>query len=318
MKIIIAGGTGQVGEILSRSLKSKGHEIRILSRNGVKELPFVQWDGCTLGDWRQEIDGSDVVINLAGRSVNCRYTEQNMKQVMLSRVNSTRVVGEAIAKSKQPPSVWLQMSTATIYAHSFDRANDEEAGEIGGSEIGVPSYWGYSIEIAKAWEKTLMEAQVPNTRKIAMRSAMVMSPDKGGIFDVLSRLVRFGLGGSVGGGKQFVSWIHDEDFTRAIEFLISKNDLNGVVNLSSPNPLQQREFMAILRAAFGVTVGLPATKWMAEIGALVLRTDTELLLKSRKVVPTRLLNSGFRFEYSDWAKAAQNLESRHNPARSRI
>ncbi len=323
MKIVIAGGSGQIGEILTREFKAKGHEIRILSRTDAKGLPFVKWDGRTLGDWRNEIDGSDVVICLAGRSVNCRYTDENLRQMMDSRVESTRVIGEAIAQSKRPPAVWLQMSTATIYAHSFDQANDEENGVIGGKEIDAPAYWSYSIDIAKAWEKTLMDAPTPTsqniqTRKIAMRTAMVTSPDKAGIFDLLFRLVRFGLGGPVGNGKQFISWIHETDFVRAIEFLISRNDIEGAVNLAAPGPLPQREFMSILRKTAGVHIGLPATKWMAEIGAFILRTDTELLLKSRRVIPTRLLNSGFKFEFSDWKKAALNLVSRHRADRKKL
>jgi hypothetical protein len=284
----------------------------------VNDQGFVKWDGRRLGEWQNELDGSDVVINLAGRSVNCRYTKQNLREMMRSRIDSTRIIGEAIAHAKKPPSVWLQMSTATIYAHSFDKANDEETGKIGGNEPNVPAYWNYSIEIAQAWEKTLFEAPTPRTRKVAMRSAMVMSPDKGGIFDVLFWLVRLGLGGPVGGGKQYVSWIHEKDFVNAVHFMISRNELSGVVNLASPGPLPQRQFMAAIRAAAGIPIGLPATKWMAEIGAFFLRTDTELLLKSRRVIPTRLLSEGFQFQFTDWKDAAKDLVDRHRSARSKI
>ncbi|SFQ99089.1 hypothetical protein SAMN04488564_101779 [Lentzea waywayandensis] len=304
MKIVIPGGTGQVGGVLTRALKAAGHEVVIISRNA-----GVRWDGHTLGRWAQEIDGADVVINLAGRSVSCRYTAENLQQMMRSRVDSARVVGEAIAKADDPPAVWLQMSTATIYAHRFDAANNEETGVIGGREPDVPGYWAYSVEIAKRWEAELNEADTPSTRKIALRSAMVMSPDRGGVFDYLSWLARLGLGGPVAGGRQYVSWIHDDDFVRAVALLI-REPIAGAVNLAAPNPLPQREFMRDLRQAWNVPVGLPATRWMAGIGAFALRTDTELLLKSRRVVPGRLEQAGFEFHFPNWREAAQNLAER--------
>ena len=310
MKIVIPGGTGKVGGILTRAFRAKGHEVVVLSREGEGRDGLVSWDGRTLGDWAREIDGSDAVINLAGRSVDCRYTDANLQEMMRSRVDSARVVGQAIGQAKKPPRVWLQMSTATIYAHRFDKPNDEATGQIGGSEPDVPEYWGFSIEIAKAWEDELAKAQTPKTRKVAMRTAMVMSPDKGSIFDVLLRMVRLGLGGPIGGGAQFVSWICDLDFVRAVEFLMERDDLSGAVNLASPQPLPQREFMKAIRDAWGVPIGLPAAKWMAEIGAFFLRTDTELLFKSRRVVPGRLLDAGFVFEYSDWPAAAADIVRR--------
>lgn len=220
------------------------------------------------------------------------------------------VVGEAIAKAARPPKLWLQMSTATIYAHRFDAANDEYDGLIGGSERGVPGYWAYSVKIARNWEAAHERAATPDTRKIALRSAMVMSPDRGGVFDVLSWLARLGLGGPVAGGRQYVSWIHDRDFTRAIRFLIERDDLTGAVNLAAPGPLPQRQFMGELRSAWRMPVGLPATKWMAEIGAFAIRSDTELLLKSRRVTPGRLTDAGFTFDYPQWQTAAVELVSR--------
>jgi uncharacterized protein (TIGR01777 family) len=270
----------------------------------------IGWDGRALGPWADAIDGTDVVINLAGRSVSCRYTAENLRAMMDSRVDSTRVVGEAIAAAARPPRVWLQMSTATVYAHRFDAAHDEATGVIGGSEAGVPDYWAYSVEIAENWERAQAEAPTPATRKVALRSAMVMSPDRGGVFDVLSRLVRLGLGGPVAGGAQYVSWIHDEDFVRAVEFLIARDDIEGPVNLASPGPLPHRDFMRALRTAWGVPVGLPATRWMAELGAFALRSDTELLLKSRRVVPGRLRAAGFVFAYPEWERAATSLVQR--------
>lgn len=270
----------------------------------------IGWDGATLGPWAAAIDGCDVVINLAGRSVSCRYTAENLRAMMDSRVDSARVIGKAIAAAARPPRVWLQMSTATVYAHRFDTAHDETTGVIGGSEAGVPDYWAYSVEIAENWERAQAEAPTPVTRKVALRSAMVMSPDRGGVFAVLSRLARLGLGGPVAGGAQYVSWIHDEDFVRAVEFLISRDDLQGPVNLASPGPLPHRDFMRALRTAWGVPVGLPATRWMAELGAFALRSDTELLLKSRRVVPGRLHAAGFAFAYPEWESAATSLVQR--------
>ncbi|MFE1951606.1 TIGR01777 family oxidoreductase [Streptomyces sp. NPDC059524] len=306
MKIVIPGGTGQVGAVLKRALADAGHKVVVLTRHARHEGE-VQWDGRTLGPWAAEVDGSDVVINLAGRSVSCRYTAANLQEMMDSRVDSTRVVGAAIAGAARPPRVWLQMSTATVYSHRFDAPNDEATGVIGGTEPCVPNYWAYSVEIAKAWEQAQQQAETPATRKVALRSAMVMSPDPGGVFAVLLGLARLGLGGPVAGGAQYVSWIHEHDFVRAVEFLIDREDITGPVNLAASHPLPQRAFMRALRSAWGVPVGLPATKWMAELGAFALRTDTELLLKSRRVVPGRLVQAGFDFQYAHWPQAADEL-----------
>jgi uncharacterized protein (TIGR01777 family) len=309
VKVVIPGGTGQVGTILDRALTAQGHEVLLLTRSPKGERQ-VYWDGSTLGDWAEQIDGSDVVINLAGRTVNCRYTPENLETMMSSRVESARVVGEAIAKAGRPPKLWMQMSTATIYAHRFDAANDEDGGLIGGDEPGAPGYWAYSVKIARNWEAAQEQAATPGTRKIALRTASVMSPDRGGAFDVLSWLARLGLGGPIAGGRQYVSWIHDRDLARAIQFLIERDDLAGPVNLAAPGPLPQREFMRELRSAWRIPVGLPATKWMAEIGAFALRSDTELLLKSRRVIPGRLADAGFTFDYPQWPAAAADLAAR--------
>lgn len=309
MKIVIPGGTGQVGGILRRAFGAAGHEVVVLTRrpDGPGE---VAWDGLTLGAWTGHIEGCDAVVNLAGRSVSCRYTPENLKQMMDSRVLSARVVGRAIAEAERPPRVWLQMSTATIYAHRYDAANDEASGVIGGAEPGVPGYWGFSVDIARDWEHEQEVAETPDTRKVALRSAMVMSPDRGGVFDYLSWMARLGLGGPVAGGRQYISWIHGRDFVRAVEFLIARDDLAGPVNLAAPEPLPQREFMRFLRDRWRMPLGLPATAWMAEIGAWVLRSDTELLLKSRRVVPGRLLDAGFAFEFADWSAASADLVAR--------
>jgi uncharacterized protein (TIGR01777 family) len=311
LRIVLAGGSGQVGTVLARHFHNQGNDVVVIARRAAN-APWrsAVWDGAALGRWTDEVDGADVVVNLAGRNVNCRYTEANRREILDSRVQTTKLIGEAIARSQKPPALWMNMSTATIYRHALDRAMDETTGELGGNEPSVPDTWKFSIKVATAWEDSFFSANVDKTRKIALRSAMVMSPDHGGVFDTLLRLVRFGLGGASGSGRQFVSWIHDLDFVRAIDFLIENSQLDGVVNLSSPAPLPNAEFMTILRRAWGVGVGLPASRWMLEFGALFLRTETELILKSRRVVPGRLLEHGFKFEFADWQEAARDLVER--------
>ena len=308
MKIVIPGGSGQVGRVLARYFHAKGDEVTVLSRTNRRE-PWlvVPWDGQTLDRWATVIDGADVVINLAGRSVNCRYTAANRSSILLSRVESTKAIGRAIAQASRPPRIWLQASTATIYAHRYDAPNDERTGVLGGTEEGVPHAWRFSIDVATAWERTLNEAETPNTRKVLLRLAMAMIPDRGGTFDTLLRLVRLGLGGKVGDGRQYVSWIHDLDFIHAIQWLIDHEELAGPVNLSAPHPLPFSEFQKELRGAWGIAFGLPATAWMVEIGTMLLRTESELVLKSRRVVPARLLQSGFQFEFPTWPEAARDL-----------
>jgi uncharacterized protein len=267
------------------------------------------------GAWAAELDGADVVINLAGRSVNCRYNAANRREIMGSRMDSTRAVGEAIARAAHPPQVWLQASTATIYAHRFDAPNDEATGIIGGNEPGAPDTWRFSIDVAAAWERACEQAPTPRTRKVLMRSAMVMSPDAGGIFDTLLGLVRRGLGGRAGDGRQYISWIHERDFVRVIEWLLEHEEVTGAVNLASPNPVPNAEFMRDLRRAAGIRIGLPATRWMLEMGAVLMRTETELILKSRRVVPGRLLAAGFEFDFPHWAAAAEDLCRRQREIR---
>ncbi len=268
------------------------------------------WDGLHAGDWGELLEGADVVINLAGRSVNCRYNQANRREIMESRIITTRLVGDAIAKAADPPKLWMNASTATIYRHAVDRPMDEIDGEIGGGEAHLPSSWRFSYDVATSWERAFVASETPRTRKIALRSAIVMSPDRGGAFETLVNLVRAGLGGSAGSGRQFVSWIHDADFAAAIEFMIARSDLNGCINVSSPQPLPNRDFMAALRRAYGAPIGLPATDWMLEVGAFFLRTETELILKSRRVVPRRLVEAGFEFRFPEWSGAAADLVRR--------
>jgi uncharacterized protein len=308
MKIVIPGGTGQVGTLLARAFHGDGYDVVVLGRSP-KQAPWrvVQWDPAELKGWAGEIDGADVVINLAGRNVNCRYIRKNRDEILHSRVSTVQAVGRAIAEAKRPPGVWLQASTATIYAHRYDAPNDELSGLIGGGEPDAPESWRFSIDVASAWERTLDEAPAPRTRKVKLRSAIILSPDRGGIFDILLNLVRFGLGGTVGDGRQYVSWIHEIDFIRAVRWLIDREHLDGAVNLAAPEPLPHREFMAVLRRAWGTSFGLSGTKWMMEIAAFFHRTESELILKSRRVVPGRLLADGFAFQYPEWPAAAEEL-----------
>ena len=308
MRVVIPGGSGQVGTILARAFVRDGHDVVVLSRRP-RDCPWrvVGWDAKTVGEWRREIGGSDVVMNLAGRSVNCRYTTANRNEIMQSRVLSTRVVGQAIARAIRRPRVWIQSSTATIYAHRYDAPNDEHSGILGGSEPDTPGSWRFSIDVARAWEDAFEAAATDGTRKVALRSAMTLSPDRGGVFDTLLGLVRRGLGGRAGNGRQYMSWIHDKDFVGAVRWLIHRDDIDGVVNVASPNPVPNAEFMRVLREACGVPFGLPAARWMLELGAIVMRTETELILKSRRVVPARLLEQGFAFTYPEWRAAARDL-----------
>jgi uncharacterized protein (TIGR01777 family) len=276
------------------------------------KLMVVLWDGKTLGSWEEELEGADVVINLTGRSVNCRYNIDNLNEMMASRVDSVRVLGQAITACTHPPKVWLQASTATIYAHRYDAPNDEITGLIGGHEPGAPFTWNVSIDIAKAWEAELAQAVTPNTRKVAMRSAMTMSADPGSVFFVFASLARKFLGGRLGDGKQFVSWIHELDFARAVSFLIEHEDISGAVNICSPNPLPQAEFARIIRESVKVPFGIPAPAIMVELGTRLMKTESELVLKSRRVVPSILLQNGFKFDFPKWEKAAACLAAQLN------
>lgn len=309
-KIILAGGSGFLGGELAKHFATLGWEVVILTRSpksrtdGGREIA---WDTKSLGDWARELEGATAVINLTGRSVDCRYTAKNRREIMDSRVNSTRVVGEAIAHCKTPPRVWLNSSTATLYTHTFGKPHDESSQDM---DSATDAKDAFSVEVAQAWERTLNEASTPQTRKVALRTSMVLGLGRNSVFPVLRRLTKFGLGGRQGSGKQFVSWIHAEDFCRAVEFIITHEELAGPINQCAPNPLPNAEMMKLFREACGMPIGLPATEWMLEIGAFFLRTETELIFKSRRVVPGRLLASGFAFHFPTFREALVDLEKR--------
>lgn len=308
LRIVIPGGSGQVGRLLATYFQERGHHVTVLTRSPyTAPWQTVHWDGEHIGDWTEHLEGADVCINLTGRSVNCRYTAANRREIYDSRIRSTQLLGRVIGALSDPPKVWLNASTATIYRHALDRPMDEATGELGGNEPGAPKTWNFSIRVAKDWEAAFFRSETPRTRKIAMRSAITFSPAPGNAFAVLLNLVRASLGGTQGNGRQFVSWIHERDFARAVEFLIAHEELEGPVNIAAPHPLPNREFMAILRDAYGMPNGLPAPALLIEIGAFFLRTESELVLKSRRVAPGRLLDAGFQFEFPEWPEAAEDL-----------
>lgn len=311
LRIVIPGGSGQVGRVLAAYFQERGHLVTVLTR-GPYFAPWqtVHWDGQTLGPWTEHLEGADVCINLAGRSVNCRYTADHRAEIYESRIRTTQLLNRIMPALAVPPRVWLNASTATIYRHALDRPMNEVTGELGGSEPGVPSAWKFSIQVARDWETAFFETSTPRTRKVAMRSAITLSPQPGNAFSILSNLVRLGVGGKLSSGRQYVSWIHDLDFARAVEFLIAREDISGQVNIASPNPIPNREFMAELREAWDMPNGLPHFKPLLEVAAFLLRTETELILKSRRVVPARLLDAGFQFDFPNWPAAAYDLVQR--------
>jgi uncharacterized protein (TIGR01777 family) len=304
MKVLLPGGTGFLGRVLARHFLRRGWEVVVLARGSRPSAPgprVVEWDGHSVGVWAAELEGCDLVVNLCGRSVNCRYTPENRREILASRLDSTRVLGEAISACRRPPPLWINSSSATIYRHAEDREMTEAGGEIGS---------GFSVEVCQNWEVELFKVLAPHTRKIAMRSAMVLGRDPGSVFQVLSRLVRLGLGGRMGAGRQYVSWLHEADFCGIVDWLVEQESLVGPINVCAPEPVPNWELMRTLRRAWGVPAGLPATRLMLEVGAWFLGTETELILKSRRVVPGRLLDSGYGFCFPRIGEAVQDLCAR--------
>jgi uncharacterized protein len=317
LRIVIPGGSGHLGRILARHFHTLGHRVTVITRTPIgAPWRVVAWNGHGPDRWVKELNGADVVINLAGRSVDCRYIGVNRREILQSRIVPTRILGEAIGELSEPPRLWMNASTATIYRHALDQEMDEETGEYGGCEPDAPREWAFSVDVAVQWEEMFFQAKTPRTRRIALRSAMVMSA-AGGAFPALLRLVRLGMGGAAGSGNQFVSWVHEIDFVRAIEHLIERQDCADVVNIAAPCPLPNREFMAVLRETWGTSFGINLSERMLEFGAVVLWTETELILKSRRVVPARLLQEGFRFAFPEWPAAARDLVERCRNTRSK-
>jgi uncharacterized protein (TIGR01777 family) len=298
-KLVIAAGTGFLGQVLTNHFKGKFTEIIILTRGKSEirnNIAYIHWDAKTMTGWETSFENADVLINLAGKSVDCRYTDENKKEILASRIDSTAVLTMAVLCCQHPPKMWLNSSTATIYRHSLDKQMDEATGQIGDN---------FSMNVAKAWEKAFFETDTPKTKKIALRTSIVLGK-KGGAFLPLKNLTRLGFGGKQGDGRQFVSWIHERDFARAVDFIIGK-EMTGVVNVVAPNPVRNKDFMKAMRKALNVPGGMGIGKKLLEFGARLIGTETELVLKSRNVIPARLLENGFRFEFETPETAIKDL-----------
>lgn len=311
-RIVIAGASGFIGRYLARAFRADGADVRLIGRDG----PDASW-GHTAAI-TDLLDGADLLINLAGKSVNCRYGPANRAEIMRSRIDTTRELTAALLACDNPPPLWINSSTATIYRHAEDRPMTESTGEIG---------TGFSVGIATAWERELAAAELPRTRRVALRMAIVLGD--GSALIPLLRLARFGLGGpQLDGpwlrsrarvaagtfhefrarwGRQKFSWIHIADVLGIIRFLRAHPELDGPVNASSPNPVDNVELMGLIRGALGVPFGLPAPRPLLELGTALIRSETELVLKSRWVVPEKLLAAGYEFEYPDLAPALEEI-----------
>ncbi|MBE0391988.1 TIGR01777 family oxidoreductase [Flavobacterium sp. PL002] len=298
-KLIIAAGTGFLGQVLVKHFENKFDEIIILTRgqNSINgKVKLVNWDAKTLTGWETELENATVLINLAGKSVDCRYTEKNKKEILLSRIQSTKVLNQAVLACTNPPRHWLNSSTSTIYRFSLDKQMSEANGEIGND---------FSMNVAQSWEKAFFKTTTPKTLKTALRTSIVLGKN-GGAFIPLKRLTRLGLGGKQGKGNQFISWIHAEDFARAIDFII-ESQMTGVINIVSPQPISNNDFMEKLRKQLNVFIGIPTPEFLLKIGAKIIGTETELVLKSRNVIPKRLLENGFNFKFKTLDAAIRNI-----------
>ncbi|MGO4789602.1 TIGR01777 family oxidoreductase [Paenibacillus sp. 2KB_20] len=294
-KIVLAGGTGFIGTYLTKKFTNE-QQTQVLTIS--RRKGHIAWND-------QEaivaaLEGADMLINLAGKSVNCRYDEKNKELIIKSRVDTTNILGSAIEACHTPPSTWFNSSTATIYRHAEDKPMTEEQGEIGS---------GFSVEVAKEWERAFFSFSLPQTRQIALRIAIVLGPG-GGVMTPYVNLVKYGLGGVQGTGKQKFSWIHVEDLYRMILFLQERAELSGVFNCASPYPVTNKELMEQLRLSLNRRLGLPSPKWLLELGARLIQTETELVMKSRWVIPDRLCKAGFHFTYDTLNKALADILKR--------
>lgn len=290
-KVVLAGGTGFVGKYVESKFRDLGYEVLIISRQD----GHISWNN--KAGIVEALNDSEMVINLAGKSVNCRYHMKNKQDILKSRTETTRIIGHALLQCANPPSLWINSSTATLYRHAEDRPMTEHNGEIG---------TGFSVDVAKQWEEAFFSFVLPKTRQVALRIAIVLGED-GGVIPAFRNLVKCGLGGVQGSGNQQFSWIHIEDLFQIILFLRENEGLHGVFNCSSPNPVTNRELMKQLRQAMHIKVGLPSPKWMLEIGAIFIRTETELILKSRWVIPERLKSAGFKFKFNTMDVALKQI-----------
>jgi hypothetical protein len=320
MRIVIPGGSGQVGQMLARHFQQLGHHVTVLTRGPYSaNWQTVHWDGETPGSWTEYLEGADACINLTGHTINCRPTLANRQAIYRSRIGSTRLLHQVIAGLADPPKLWMNASAATLYrrlvnANKIDLPLDESSPitdvVIPIDAAGAPPWSrqrGFTQRVVRDWEAAFFSAETPRTRKIALRSAVTFSPVPGNVFAVLSNLVRLSFGGTQGSGRQFIPWIHETDYARAIEFLIARADLDGPFNLAAPNPVQNRQFMEALRDAWNMPNGFPAPTLAILLGALVMGTNPELVLSSCRAVPTRLLQAGFEFHFPYWQEAAEDL-----------
>ncbi|MFZ4799295.1 MAG: TIGR01777 family oxidoreductase [Bacteroidia bacterium] len=298
-KIIIAGGSGFIGNEMANYFKNR-FEIVILTRNkteNINGIHFINWDGKTFGNWTNELENAIAIINLTGRSVNCRYSEFNKNEIYESRLAGTNIIGKAIINCKNKPKIWINAASATIYRNEYEQPNTEEKGIIGE---------GFSVDVCKKWEQMFYSFKIDNVRQINLRIAIVLQKDKS-VMIPFKNLAKLGLGGKAATGKQLFSWIHIMDFCKAIDFLIHKNNAVGTYNLAAPNAITNSYFMNTIRTKMGIPFGIPQPKWLLEIGAWIIKTETELIVKSRWVYPARLLNEGFKFEYNTIDKAIIDL-----------
>ena len=294
-RVVIAGASGFMGKHFVERFRADGDEVITVGRSGAD----VAW-GDTVA-LEAALEGADLLLNLAGKSVNCRYTEKNKAAIFSSRLLTTGELGRSVEAVANPPKLWLNSSTATIYRHADDRPQTDDEGQIGE---------GFSVNVATAWEREFFAHHREGVRQVALRMAIVLG--RGSALSPLLLLTRFGLGGSqiggkTAGGKQMFSWIHIDDVYRAIRFIQNDSDLEGHVNVSSPNPVRNVQLMATLRRILGVPFGIPLYRWMLEVGSFVIKSETELLLKSRWVVPTTLLAEGFEFEHPELEEAVRDI-----------
>ena len=289
-KIILAGGNGQLGKALAGYYKDITDHVIILSRKPAPKKSNIKtlvWDGRSPGEWVKELESADLLVNLCGKNVNCRYTKENREEIIRSRVEPTRLLAKVIDGLINPPKLWINAASATIYRHAEDRPQDEETGEIG---------YGFSIDVCTQWEQSFFDADTPNTRKIALRHGIALGRSDS-VFPRLLNLVKLGIGGKQGDGEQYIAWIHEHDTARITEFLMEHTELDGVINAAAPEAAKNKDLMRIIRKAYGIPFGLPAPQWLLEIGAKVIGTETELILKSRWVAPKRLVDAGFVFQF---------------------